>query len=246
MSEHGADRTGAGEGPEVEPIDDTTMAKVTEPILRALESTASATSGMLQSAQGLSGLRRSPRLPESRDVASSVVEVGLRAIERAALVPRQMMRSVFGEGIESRTPPPPATGGPRARAQPFEGQPARRPGVSAFAASPGTVTGAHGPRATAEPGRVLEHVLAVENRSAQPRLALRFESTDLVDMQTRRAIPSAAVSFRPSTLTLPAHSTGQLTVVVKVPIGQPPGRYVGLVSASAAPSIRTVVEIHVQ
>ncbi len=129
MSEHGTDRTGAGEGPEVEPIDDTTMAEVTEPILRALESTASATSGMLQSAQGLLGPRRSPRLPESGDVASSVVEVGLRAIERAALLPRQMMRGVFGEGMESRTPPPPATEGPRARAQPVEGQPARGVGA---------------------------------------------------------------------------------------------------------------------
>lgn len=111
--------------------------------------------------------------------------------------------------------------------------------------APGAVTGSPRPSTSTTGGRLARQVLSVHNRSAQPFYSLRFRSTDLVSRRGSGSIPGSAVSFDPPSLTLPARSTSRLTVTVHVPFGQAPGEYVGVVQATGAPSIQTIVEIEV-
>lgn len=109
---------------------------------------------------------------------------------------------------------------------------------------PDTLAGSRRARAVAPPGRSARQVLTVQNHSAQDLALLRFRCSDLVS-RTGGLIPGSAVTFDPASLELPARSSASLAVTVRIPFGQVRGRYTGIVEATRASGIRTVLEIDV-
>ena len=243
--EHDDDRIQPQEHDEIE---GDTVSAIVEPILDELERTA----------QNLSDPRpitESPRrtgVPPARgplDAAAGAVDFGLRVVERAALIPRRMVKGLLGTAFEGSLPP-----GPSQPPQPAQARPGTASSVAAIGAvkrapartvrspltgRPGMVTGSDRAGVRGLPGRRTRLRVTVHNRSSVP-VSARFRSSDLIS-RTGGSIPAASVTFDPPSLSLSPRSSANVAVTVHVPFGQTPGKYVGLVEAGE--KVRTVVEL---
>jgi hypothetical protein len=228
-------------------IDEGTVDAVTEPILQDLERTARNLIGPRSPGPGFRGLPR-PAVPaqsQARDAVAGAVDVGLRMVELAALIPRRVAERVLGI-VAPPAPPRPAPGpaafGTEPQADAAAGGRPARSVRSPLARMPETLTGAgRAPRPRGIPGRRTRWLVTISNRSGIP-VSARFRSSDLVS-PTGRSIPAGAVTFDPPSLTLGPRSSTDVAVIVHVPFEQPPGRYTGL--AEAGERVRTVVELEV-
>lgn len=228
-------------------IADDIVDRVVGPILDELEQTARTPTGP-RAASEVFRRPRAVRAPAPRDAASGALELGLRAFERAASMPRRIVSGLM-PSVSQPAPPPPvpsAAGRQRAARQvrdDIDERPARSV-RSPLMGRPDTLAGSRRARAAAPPGRRARQVLTVQNHSARDLAPLRFRCSDLVS-RTGGLIPGSAVTFEPASLELPARSSASLAVTVRIPFGQVPGRYTGIVETTRASGIRTILEIDV-
>lgn len=228
-------------------ISDDIVDRVTGPILDELEQTARTRTGPRAASDEFR--KFSPvRPPAPRDAASGIMELGLRAFERAASMPRRIVSGLMPSVSPAASPPPAPSQPGRARAaRQVSGDVDERPARSVrspLTGKPDTLAGSRRARAVAPPGRSARQVLTVQNHSAQDLASLRFRCSDLVS-RTGGLIPGSAVTFEPASLELPARSSASLAVTVRIPFGQVRGRYTGIVETTRASGIRTVLEIDV-
>lgn len=95
------------------------------------------------------------------------------------------------------------------------------------------------------PGGTAELSLWVHNGTPSVVPAVSVRGTDLVSAEGR-TIPAAAVSLTPDHADLAASGAQEVRLAVRVPEGQPPDRYLGLLLLSASPTRPMVLHLEVR
>jgi hypothetical protein len=97
---------------------------------------------------------------------------------------------------------------------------------------------------TAGPGQLAEASFWLHNTTSSPAPGVVLQVTGLVS-SGGHAIAADAVELSPARVDLPAGTSHEVRLRVRVPVGQPAGCYLGMVLTPAAPSEPMVVRLEV-
>jgi hypothetical protein len=94
------------------------------------------------------------------------------------------------------------------------------------------------------PGGQGAMVLSLASEKRTPTLAVKLTASDLVGGSSR--IASDSIGISPSTLTIPAGASEEVTVTVLAPPDVPPGLYAGTISATGDESFAISFQVEVR